>query len=76
MVEALDRRLDVDPAGVDVDAVPPRWTVERICADLGLSPDWSRREAGDWTMGEPVLSVRPRVPSPNENKFVAITAQT
>jgi hypothetical protein len=49
-IEALDRRLTVDPAGVDFDALPLRGTVERICAALGVTPDWSRWEAGDWTM--------------------------
>ena len=57
-VEALDRRLAVDPAGVDLDALPLRETVERICADLGVAPDWSRWDAGDWTMGLPSPPIR------------------
>ena len=67
-VEALDRRLTVDPAGVDFDALPLRKTVERICAALGVTPDWSRWEAGDWTM-----SVRPtRVRAHPQDKTRAI----
>jgi hypothetical protein len=48
VVEALDRRLTVDPAGVDFDDLQLRETVLRICADLNITPDWSRWEAGDW----------------------------
>ena len=58
VVEALERRLAVDPAGVDFDDLSLRETVLRICADLKITPDWSRWEAGDWTMGEPPPSVR------------------
>jgi hypothetical protein len=49
LVEALDRRLTVDPAGVDFDDLQLRETVLRICADLNISPDWSRWDAGDWS---------------------------
>ena len=48
LVEALEKRLAVDPALIDLDDLPLRETVMRICADLGITPDWSRWEAGDW----------------------------
>ena len=55
LVDALDRRLAaVDPVLVDFDDLGLRETVERICADLGLTPDWARWEAGDWTDEDPV----------------------
>lgn len=53
LVEALDRRLTVDPAGVDFDDLQLRETVLRICADLNITPDWSRWQAGDWKGVEP-----------------------
>ena len=53
VVEALGRSLTVDPAAVDFDTLPLRRTVERICAALGVKPDWSRWEAGDWTLVGP-----------------------
>ena len=37
LIEALDKRLAVDPALVDLDDLPLRETVMRICADLGIT---------------------------------------
>ncbi len=70
VIEALDRRLTVDPAGVDFDTLPLRRTVERICAALGVTPDWRRWEAGDWTMGGPPADQTPSGPraSPPANR--------
>ena len=48
LVEALDRRLRVDPALVALDDLPLREAVIRICEDLGITPDWRRWEARDW----------------------------
>ncbi len=45
---ALDQRLSFDPAYTDIDSLPLRETVERICADLMIAPEWSRWEAGRW----------------------------
>ena len=59
LVEALNRRLTVDPASVDFDDLQLRETVLRICADLNITPDWSRWEAGDWNAVAP-----PPAPSP------------
>ena len=39
--EALEERLEEDEAYEGYIERPLRETVERICADLGLSPDWS-----------------------------------
>ena len=54
LIEALDRRLAVGLALVDLDDLPLRETVMRICADLGITPDWSRWETGDWTTSDPL----------------------
>ena len=52
LVEALDRRLAVDPALIELEYLALRETVMRICADLGVTPDWSRWEAGDWATSD------------------------
>ena len=39
--EALEERLEEDEAYADYAEAPLRETVERLCADLGLAPDWS-----------------------------------
>ena len=39
--EALEERLEEDEAYESYAERPLRETVERLCADLGLSPDWS-----------------------------------
>ena len=66
LVEALEKRLGaVDPAIVDFDDLALRETVLRICADLGITPDWDRWEAGDWmTSDPPAPSVAPVPPPP------------
>ena len=60
LVEALDKRLAVDPALVHIDDLPLRETVMHICADLGITPDWSRWEAGDWTTSDPPVQPAPK----------------
>jgi hypothetical protein len=52
---ALEERLSFDPAYTDIDNLPLRETVERICADLTITPDWSRWEAEDWTPHNPAF---------------------
>ena len=66
LVQALDKRLAMDPALLHIDDLPLREAVMRICADLGITPDWSRWEAGDWmTNDPPVGAARARtVPAP------------
>ncbi len=60
LVEALDKRLAaVDPAIVDFDDLQLRETVLRICADLGITPDWNRWEAGQWATPDPTDAPRP-----------------
>ena len=62
LVEALDKRLAaVDPAIVDFDDLGLRETVLRICADLGVEPDWSRWEAGDWKTPDTPPNTAPQV---------------
>ena len=58
VLEALEERLQEDEAYFDLDQAPLRETVERLCADLELAPDWSRWEGEGWTP-EPPFS-RPR----------------
>jgi hypothetical protein len=52
---ALEERLSFDPAYTDIDSLPLRETVERICADLKITPDWSRWEAEDWNPPNPMF---------------------
>lgn len=46
--EALEERLDLDEAYAGCRVRPLRQTVERLCQDLGLSPDWSRWAGEGW----------------------------
>ncbi len=48
LMEALEDRLGEDEAYIDLEDRPLRETVERLCQDLGLSPDWSRWAGDDW----------------------------
>ncbi|HEX4742842.1 MAG TPA: hypothetical protein VH353_16060, partial [Caulobacteraceae bacterium] len=48
-----------DEAYQDLERLPLRETVERLCADLQLAPDWSRWEGEGWTPEEPFF--RPKV---------------
>ena len=52
---ALEQRLSFDPAYTDIDSLPLRETVERICADLKITPDWSRWEAGRFKPRNPAF---------------------
>jgi hypothetical protein len=58
LLEALTERLDQDEAYGDLLKWPLRETVERLCRDLDLTPDWSRWEDEGWTKGYAPL--RPR----------------
>jgi len=52
---ALDERLDEDEAYEDFTERPLRETVERLCHDLALNPDWSRWDGEGWIKeGPPV----------------------
>ncbi len=48
LMEALLERLGEDEAYLDIEDRPLRETVERLCGDLGLSPDMSRWVGDDW----------------------------
>jgi hypothetical protein len=50
---ALEERLEEDEAYQDLERLPWRETVERLCADLQLTPDWSRWEGEGWTPEPP-----------------------
>jgi hypothetical protein len=51
--EALEERLEEDEAYKDLERLPLRETVERLCADLQLTPDWSRWDGEGWTPEAP-----------------------
>ena len=50
--DALRERLDEDSAYKDLSQRPLRETVERLCKDLMISPDWSRWDGEGWTRQE------------------------
>ena len=56
--EALQERLDYDEAYDESGQRPVRQTVERLCKDLGLTPDWSRWAGEGWAYEE--TPTRPR----------------
>ena len=47
---ALDERLDEDEAYEDLADKPLREIVERLCVDLGLTPDWSQWDGEGWAL--------------------------
>ena len=47
-MEAMFERLDDDDVYAELEDRPLRETVERLCTDLGMSPDWSRWSGDDW----------------------------
>jgi len=51
--EALKERLEEDEAYDDCDERPLRETVERLCKDLQLTPDWSRWVDDGWIVESP-----------------------
>jgi hypothetical protein len=54
---ALEERLEQDEAYADHLARPLRQTIERLCKDLKLSPDWSRWDGEGWARED--LPARP-----------------
>jgi hypothetical protein len=50
--DALRERLDEDSAYKDLSQRPLRETVERLCKDLMISPDWSRWDGEGWIKEE------------------------
>jgi hypothetical protein len=52
LYHALRERLEDDPAYRDCGQRPLRETVERLCKDLMLSPDWSRWDGEGWIKQE------------------------
>jgi hypothetical protein len=53
LVDALEERLLCDEAYDDIEGLPPRDIVERLCADLELNPDWSRWTGEGWKPNPP-----------------------
>ncbi|HEX4742521.1 MAG TPA: hypothetical protein VH353_14440 [Caulobacteraceae bacterium] len=58
ILAALEERLDADEAYLDLDALPLRQIVERLCADLQLTPDWSLWDGEAWAPNEPFFRSR------------------
>jgi hypothetical protein len=58
VMEALEERLEEDDAYWDLDQMPLREAVERLCADLELTPDWSRWEGEGWPPKPPFSRFR------------------
>ena len=58
LIDALEERLLCDEAYDNIDDVPLRDVVERLCRDLKLSPDWRRWTGEGWTPNPPFY--RPR----------------
>ena len=48
LMEAMFERLDNDDVYAELEDRPLRETVERLCHDLGMSPDWSRWSGDGW----------------------------
>jgi hypothetical protein len=53
LMEALEQRLDEDNAYANCEDRPLRETVERLCKDLCLNPDWSRWTDEGWIADGP-----------------------
>ncbi|MGH7023705.1 MAG: hypothetical protein ACREEB_08955 [Caulobacteraceae bacterium] len=58
LCDALKERLGEDLAYFDMEKRPLRETIERLCRDLTLNPDWSRWEGEGWIDDD--LPSRPR----------------
>ncbi|MGH7023945.1 MAG: hypothetical protein ACREEB_10190 [Caulobacteraceae bacterium] len=58
LYQALSERLDEDEAYVGYRERPLRETIERLCKDLTLTPDWSRWDGEGWIQDKP--PARPR----------------
>ncbi|HSZ53666.1 MAG TPA: hypothetical protein VK801_19020 [Caulobacteraceae bacterium] len=58
VIDALEERLEQDEAYWDLDQMPLREAVERLCADLELTPDWSRWEGEGWPPKPPFSRFR------------------
>jgi hypothetical protein len=56
--EALDERLLFDEAYDNIEDLPLRDIIERLCADLKLRPDWNRWTVDGWKAKPPFY--RPR----------------
>jgi len=53
LIDALEERLLCDAAYGDIENLPPRDIVERLCVDLDLHPDWNRWTGEGWTPNPP-----------------------
>jgi hypothetical protein len=58
LIEAMEERLEHDEAYLRYDERPLRETVERLCKDLDLHPDWSLWDGEGWIFE--AMPLRPR----------------
>jgi len=58
LLDALEERLSDDIVYIDVENQPLRETVERLCGDLGLKPDWSRWTDDGWPEPDDFFTAR------------------
>jgi hypothetical protein len=58
LISAMEERLEHDEAYMGFEDRPLRETVEHLCKDLGLHPDWSLWEGEGWIEGS--MPRRPR----------------
>jgi hypothetical protein len=56
--DALNQRLDRDEAYEDLENLPLGATIERLCEDLGLKPDWRLWTGEGWIKSNPVVRQR------------------
>jgi hypothetical protein len=59
LLAALEERLEKDAAYIGAEDMPLREVVKRLCADLGLAPDWSRWTDDGWPEPSDVFEARP-----------------
>ncbi|MDQ2860609.1 MAG: hypothetical protein M3T55_07785 [Pseudomonadota bacterium] len=72
LYEALDERLEAHEADIGAGR-PLRETVERLCKDLALSPDWSRWAGERWIVDDAPVDAGPQPPEAKENAVRVIS---
>ena len=66
LYDDLDERLEEHEADIEAGR-PLRETVERLCKDLALSPDWSRWGGEGWIEDDAPLDAGPQPPKAKRN---------
>jgi hypothetical protein len=58
-IRTMEDRLQYEEAYADLDAMTLTEAVQRLCADLGLNPDWSRWSDAGWDWEPSRLAIPP-----------------